>query len=485
MVFSSILFLTLFLPVSLVLCLLAPRPWRNLAALLASLVFYAWGAPKFVYVLVATSAFDFVAGRHLPPIGDRPTRRAWLAAAVALNLALLLYFKYANFLVAQANAVLLACGVGSVAWTKIALPIGISFFTFQKISYLVDVYRGAAPPARSFGRYLLYVVLFPQLIAGPIVRYHDIARQLDERTVDAERILSGIWRFCLGLAKKVLIANVVAVPADWAFGVAPAQLGAAGAWLGVVCYAAQIYFDFSAYSDMAIGLGRILGFEFLENFDAPYISASITEFWRRWHISLSTWMREYVYIPLGGNRLGPARTYLNLWITFLVSGIWHGAAWNFVVWGAYHGALLSAHRWMRRVGLRSVPAALARPATFLCVLGGWVFFRMGMADRSVGESLTYLSAMFGGGAPTAEVAEALAAHLRDRVLLTTLAAAACATVAPLLGMPAAWRDARVADDAPFAAPRLLARTVVAGVVFLACLCALASGRFNPFIYYRF
>jgi alginate O-acetyltransferase complex protein AlgI len=347
----------------------------------------------------------------------------------------------------------------------------------------VDVYRGEAPPARSFVRYLLYVALFPQLIAGPIVRYHDIARQLDERDTDTERLLSGIWRFCVGLAKKVLIANVVAGPADWAFGVAPSQLGAGAAWLGLVCYALQIFFDFSAYSDMAIGLGRTLGFEFLENFDAPYISGSITEFWRRWHISLSTWMREYVYIPLGGNRLGPSRTYLNLWITFLFSGFWHGAAWNFVVWGAYHGALLSAHRWMRRVGVRTLPPLLARPATFLLVLLGWVFFRT--AEAPVGQSIAYLAALFGGGGAAPAVVEALTTYLRDPILLTTLAGAALVTVAPLLGVPASWRDAPVREESPFAALRLAARTTVAGLLFLASLCALASGRFNPFIYFRF
>lgn len=483
MVFSSILFLTLFLPIVLVLYRLSPRPARNFVALFASLVFYAWGAPAFVFVLIGISAVDYVAGSRLAPTGGHPRRRAWLVAAVTVNVALLLYFKYANFFVAQANTALQALGVDALSWTRVVLPIGISFFTFQKISYLVDVYRGEAPPARSFGRYLLYVVLFPQLIAGPIVRYHDVALQLDERDASTERLLAGLWRFCVGLAKKVLIANVVAGPADWAFGVPPAELGAGGAWLGVVCYALQIYFDFSAYSDMAIGLGRTMGFEFLENFDAPYTSSSITEFWRRWHISLSTWMREYVYIPLGGNRLGSGRTYLNLWITFLVSGLWHGAAWNFVVWGAYHGALLSAHRWMRRVGVRTLPRAVACPATFLLVLFGWVFFRT--AEAPVGQSIAYLAAMFGGGAASPEVAAAFSATLRDPILLTTLAGAALVTVAPLLGLPAVWRDAPVRDGDAFAGVRLVARTAVSGVLFLASLSALASGRFNPFIYFRF
>jgi len=485
MVFSSILFLTLFLPLTLVVCLLSPRRLRNATALAASLIFYAWGAPRFVWLLVATSGFDYLAGRFLTPERNHARRRSWLFAAVSLNMALLFYFKYANFMVEQVNALLGLCGAESVAWTRVALPIGISFFTFQKVSYLVDVYRGTAPAASSFGRYLLYVVLFPQLIAGPIVRYHDVARQLVERTLSSERFLSGFWRFCLGLAKKVLIANVMAAPADRIFEMAPGELGAAAAWLGVFCYAMQIYFDFSAYSDMAIGLGRILGFDFLENFDAPYISASISEFWRRWHISLGNWMREYVYIPLGGNRRGRGRTYFNLWVTFLVSGIWHGAAWNFVVWGAWHGLLLTVHRWMRDRGMRRLPGWIARPGTFLLVLIGWVFFRMGMSDYPVGRSLAYIRVMFGGGSVSTVTTAALQGYLDDRAFLAVAALAVVITLAPLLGVPARWRDASLSDSQSWPVLRQLTRAGVAGVIFLACLSALASGRFNPFIYFRF
>ena len=321
MVFSSLTFLFLFLPLMLAAYYACPARHRNLVALLASALFYAWGAPRFVIVLFVSGLIDYVLSRELP--GDRGTpgrRKGVLALAVVLNIALLLYFKYANFFVAEMNAMLARFGGGAVPWAAVALPIGISFFTFQKVSYLVDVYRGVAQPARNALDYLLYVVLFPQLIAGPIVRYHDVARQLEERDYTRERFFMGILRFSQGLGKKVLVANTMAELADAAFNAAPAGLTCGQAWLGVLAYAFQIYFDFSGYSDMAIGLGRLLGIEFLENFNRPYISRSITEFWRRWHISLSNWMREYLYIPLGGNRRGAVRTYFNLWIVFLISG---------------------------------------------------------------------------------------------------------------------------------------------------------------------
>jgi alginate O-acetyltransferase complex protein AlgI len=327
----------------------APARHRNAVALAASAFFYAWGAPRFVIVLFASGLVDYVLGRELPEGRRAPrARKGILALAVVLNVALLLYFKYANFFVGELNGWLARLGMDGVSWAGVALPIGISFFTFQKLSYLVDVYRGVAQPARNAGDYLLYVALFPQLIAGPIVRYHDVARQLVARDYTRERFFTGMLRFGQGLGKKVLVANTMAEVADAAFGAAPATLSFGWAWVGVLAYAFQIYFDFSGYSDMAIGLGRLLGIEFLENFNRPYISRSITEFWRRWHISLSNWMREYLYVPLGGNRKGTARTYLNLWVVFLISGFWHGAAWNFVAWGAFHGFFLCFDKLAKR-----------------------------------------------------------------------------------------------------------------------------------------
>ena len=481
MVFSSIVFLCVFLPATLLVYYLVPRRFRNTVALLASLFFYSWGAPRFVFVLVGSSAIDYVISRHLA----RDTRnrhgivprRVLLAAAITLNVGVFLYFKYMNFFVDQFNTMLTCFGGTPAAWTRIALPIGISFFTFQKLSYLVDVYRGAGPKASSFVRHLLYVVLFPQLIAGPIVRYHDVASQLADRTCTGEKMLQGLWRFALGLAKKVLIANVIGAAADRAFGGAAAGLSPGGAWLGAVCYAWQIYFDFSGYSDMAIGLGRMLGFEFLENFRAPYIAASFTEFWRRWHISLSNWMREYLYIPLGGNRCGRLRRGLNLWIVFLLSGLWHGAAWNFIVWGLYHGMFLSLDkataRWRERV---TRPLAVA--VTFVLIVVGWVFFR----SETLGEAWAYLQCMLGLGAPGRNV---LPADWMTPQVWTAFAVAAAFSFLPAVLAALQTCDWPVRNQARRSPVRGTLRFLATGLLLTMSLTVLMTGGFNPFIYFRF
>lgn len=478
MVFSSLTFLLLLLPVTLLVYYLSPMRARNGVALAASLVFYAWGAPRFILVLVVASAVDFVVGREIDkPGASFRSRRCWLAAGVLVNVALLLYFKYANFFVVELNLLLGALGLSPAGWTAVVLPIGISFFTFQKISYLVDVYRGVAPAARSFHDYLLYVVLFPQLIAGPIVRYHDVAMQLRERDHTVDRFYGGIIRFCVGLAKKVLVANVLAETADGIFAQSAGTLGAGAAWVGILAYAFQLYFDFSGYSDMAIGLGRMLGFEFLENFNRPYISASFTEFWRRWHISLSNFMREYLYVPLGGNRRGRVRTYWNLWLVFLISGFWHGAAWNFVAWGAYHGVflcldkLLSGTRWAR------MPRWVAVPGTFVLVLIGWVFFRA----PDVGYAAQFLISMAGGSAAATSGSLAGCFEARHGVMLV-LAAVIC------FG-PAVKGDLLSWCDEPVVTVDRRWRTVLQGVAAIMMLVlstvALATSHFNPFIYFRF
>ncbi len=484
MVFSSLVFLFLFLPLTLGFYYLCPRRWRNGAALAASLFFYAWGAPRFVFILLALSIFDYFIAFSLAPAGAATSarRRGLLAAAIALNLAGLLYFKYMNFLVDQVNRLFVALGAASSHWTRIALPIGISFFTFHSISYLVDVYRGTARPARTLPRYLLYVTLFPQLIAGPIVRYHDIADQIDHRDHTADRFLSGVWRFCLGLARKVLIANVVGSVADRVFASPdPAKLAPGAAWLGIFCYTLQIYFDFAGYSDMAIGLARMLGFELLENFNFPYIATSFTDFWRRWHISLSSFMREYLYVPLGGNRVAPWRMYLNLWIVFTLSGFWHGAAWNFVVWGAYHGLFLSLDKVRQRHGYPEPPRWLAVPMTFLLVLCGWVFFR---AD-SLTKAVAYLGAMFGAGVGHGAMAREAVGMLRDPILLTTLAVGTIAALAPLVGCQRLLKDWPTEGCEPVALRRVGVRFAVSVLLLFACAAALVTGKFNPFIYFRF
>ena len=477
MVFSSLTFLFVFLPLTLALYYASPNRGRNAVALAASLFFYAWGAPRFVIVLVVSSLADYLLSHQLPEGKRAPgARRGILALAVAMNIGLLLYFKYANFFVAELNGWLARFGAGEASWAAVALPIGISFFTFQKVSYLVDVYRGTAKTARNAADYLLYVVLFPQLIAGPIVRYHDVAMQLIERDHTRERFFTGMLRFCQGLGKKVLVANTMAEVADAAFGAAPGALSCGWAWLGVVAYAFQIYFDFSGYSDMAIGLGRLMGIEFLENFNRPYVSRTITEFWRRWHISLSNWMREYLYIPLGGNRHGTARTYFNLWLVFLVSGFWHGAAWNFVAWGAFHGFFLCLDKAFKGTRIARAPAWVGLPVTFVLVLFSWVLFRA----ESLAHAVAYAGRMldlFGAAPETAAAIEFGRRHA------ATLVAAVVLCFGPAL-KPHPFDFMRL-EPARATVGQAAGRFAVAMVLLVWSAATLATSSFNPFIYFRF
>ena len=477
MVFSSITFLFVFLPVLLAAYYACPARHRNRVALAGSLIFYAWGAPRFVIVLGVSSLLDYALSRELPEGRRAPgARQAALAAAVSLNIGLLLYFKYANFFVAELNGWLARFGAEGVGWTAVALPIGISFFTFQKVSYLVDVYRGTARVARNASDYLLYVALFPQLIAGPIVRYHDVAMQLIRREHTRERFFTGILRFCQGLGKKVLVANMMAEVADAAFGAAPGSLTCGGAWLGAVAYAFQIYFDFSGYSDMAIGLGRLLGIEFLENFNRPYVSRSITEFWRRWHISLSNWMREYLYIPLGGNRKGGARTYFNLWLVFLASGFWHGAAWNFVAWGAFHGFFLCVDKLFKNTRAARAPAWAGIPVTFVLVLFSWVLFRA----ETLGHALAYMGSMVNLFAAAPAAAAAVELGARHQAML---AAAAALCFGPAL--KAHPFDFMRLEPGRARLGQAIGRFAVAMFLLGWSASVLATSSFNPFIYFRF
>ncbi len=379
MVFSSLLFIFGFLPVFLLCYYLVPKHWKNSVALLGSYFFYAWGEPVFAMILFGSSILDYILSRLLGNLGHNNSfrRKSLLLASILLNLGFLAYFKYANFFVNQFNNFLGLVGDNPLSWREVTLPIGISFFTFQKLSYMIDLYRGIVKPARSFLSYALYVVLFPQLIAGPIVRYHDVAQQLEHRTHSGKKFTEGMWRFSLGLAKKSLIANTMGGVADWAFDPHISTLPMWFAWIGVLAYSFQIYFDFSGYSDMAIGLGRMMGFEFLENFNRPYTAVNFTDFWRRWHISLSNWFREYLYVPLGGNKCSSFRSYLNLWIVFLCSGLWHGASWTFVAWGAFHGFFLTVDKILYKYqgATLRLPVFMARLKTFFLVTVGWVFFR--------------------------------------------------------------------------------------------------------------
>ena len=367
MVFSSPIFLFVFLPVVLLGSVFRSLRLRNLWLLAFSLIFYAWGEVAFVFLMLGSTLLNYFLGQWVHRETDA-RRRKWAAAlAIALNIGLLAFFKYANFAVDNLNWLLTALGAAPVRAAAIRLPIGISFFTFHALSYIIDIYRRKWPSAKSPADVALYIFFFPQLIAGPILRWHAIAPQIANRAQTAERFALGVRRFVEGLAKKILIANVVAVPADQIFQMSAngLHLRASVAWLGAVCYALQIYFDFSGYSDMAVGLGKMFGFEFMENFNYPYISQSIREFWRRWHISLSSWFRDYLYIPLGGNRCSTSRcNHFNLLVVFFpVQASWHGASWTFVVWGLYHGFFIV----LEHSGLRTLPrphgAALAPRVT--------------------------------------------------------------------------------------------------------------------------
>ena len=369
MLFSSPLFLFLFAPLVFGAYFICPRRFRNAVLLAASLFFYAWGEPTFVAVVIASAAADYLLGRGIDKAvrNNAAWRAKWFVAlAVLLNAAFLLYFKYFNFGAATLNTILTVAHLAPLRQiAQIALPIGISFIVFEKITYVVDIYKQTGRPASSFFSYLLYVFFFPKLLAGPIIKYHEIAEQMETRQTRTEDIGAGCARFIIGLGKKVLLADTVGAAADAIFRMPAGHIGAANAWLGLLCFTLQIFFDFSGYSDMAIGMARILGFRLRENFNSPYTARSFTDFWRRWHISLSTWIREYLYIPLGGSRVSPPRTYFNLWFCFFLSGLWHGARLNFVLWGMYHGVFLALDKlfWLRFE--KKLPAWLTVPLTFL------------------------------------------------------------------------------------------------------------------------
>ena len=343
MAFSSVIFLTVFFPIVFTLYFLLHDKVRNIFLLMASIVFYMWGAPKFIFAILGTTTLDFYLVKLLYNSKTEKQRKLLLVLSLCLNVGMLFYFKYCNFFIDNANAILHLFTDKQIHWTKIILPIGISFYTFESLTYVVDVYRRVHKPLDNFWQYQLYILLFPKLIAGPIIRYHEISDQITGRLgkEKVDDVLTGFYRFVIGLSKKVLIANTVAKVADEIFSTNIEHISMPYAWLGMLAYTFQIYFDFSGYSDMAIGMGKMLGFKFPENFDNPYNSGSITEFWRRWHITLGKWMKNYLYIPLGGNKVdSKARLFFNLWLVFLLSGFWHGAAWTFIFWGIYHGLFL-------------------------------------------------------------------------------------------------------------------------------------------------
>ena len=467
MVFSSAFFLFIYLPIVLFAYYITPLRWRNAVLLVFNLIFYGWGEPVYIVIMFLSTAIDYTHGMLVDRCkrrgNDRGARRA-VASSVIFNLALLFFFKYWDF-VAQNLA---AAGIGFIPVLGLELPIGISFYTFQTMSYTIDVYRGDTKVQHSILNFGTFVTLFPQLIAGPIIKYKDLGDQIDHRDHTAERFASGVQIFMVGLAKKVLLANNIGMLWDVYKATPVSELTVAGAWLGVLAFAFQIYFDFSGYSDMAIGLGRMLGFEFLKNFDYPYISRSITEFWRRWHISLGTWFREYVYIPLGGNRVGPARLCLNLLIVWGLTGIWHGASWNFLFWGLYFGVLLMLEKVFLRRWLEKLPGVVGHVYTLFLVLVSWAIF----AVEDLGQLGGYLSAMFGaaqGGAYNGEFFYYLSSYLPT---LVVLALASTPLAAGLWGR-LSLRKRQV----------LLPLLVLAGL--LLCTAYLVDATYNPFLYFRF
>ena len=379
MTFSSITFLIYFLPTFLLAYHLTPNKFKNACILLFSIAFYAWGGPKFIFVILGTTFLDFFLVNKMQDAKTEKGKKQLLVISLLMNLGLLFYFKYSNFFIDNINGVLGLAGIKPITWLKIVLPIGISFYTFESVTYVVDVYRGIHKPLKNFWHYQTYILLFPKLIAGPIVRYHDIADQITnrEKNYTPEVKLSGFYTFCIGLAKKVIIANTIGTQADDVFKLDASQIDTAAAWVGAIAYTFQIYFDFSGYSDMAIGICKMIGIRLPENFNNPYLSSSITEFWRRWHITLGAWMKNYLYIPLGGNKVNSqAKLYRNLFIVFLVSGLWHGASWNFIIWGAFHGLFLVMERLFLLKIYDKTGKIISTLLTFLIVVVGWVYFRL-------------------------------------------------------------------------------------------------------------
>ena len=469
MVFSSLLFLYAFLPVCLLLYFLVPGlTGKNIVLLCASLVFYAWGEPVYVFLMLAVAALNWGFGLLL----EKRPEKLWLALCVALNLASLVVFKYAGFLVENCNALFGA----AFRVPQISLPIGISFYTFQALSYSVDVYRKDVGAQRSYWKFLLYVSMFPQLIAGPIVRYVDVAAQIESRESDPENVFRGVTRFCVGLGKKVLLADHVGQVADQLLGGSFTGATTLGIWLGALMYMFQIYFDFSGYSDMAIGLGRIFGFRYMENFKLPYTSKSISEFWRRWHISLSSFFRDYVYIPLGGNR---KHVYLNLFIVWALTGLWHGASWNFVLWGLYFFVLLCIERLLKKQ-LPKIPKPVRHILTLLLILISWnVFYHTDLGRLRESFAIFF---GFAGSGFTSETTNML---LRNNLPLIAICAVGCSAIPQFTGNVVGLLCAEKREDG-------IGHKVYAGLTFvfdLALLAlatiSLAGSSYNAFLYFRF
>jgi len=485
LVFSSAFFLFTYLPIVLFAYYITPLKWRNVVLLVLNLIFYAWGEPFYIIIMFLSTAIDYTHGMLVDKYkrlgNDKAARRA-VASSVIFNLALLFFFKYWDFLMGTFGIEgmsradmwgaftrwLESMGVENIPKHTVGLPIGISFYTFQTMSYTIDVYRGDAKVQKSILNFGTFVTLFPQLIAGPIIKYKDLGDQIDQRDHTSERFASGVEVFTVGLAKKVLLANNLGMLWDAYKDMPVGELTTAGAWLGIAAFAFQLYFDFSGYSDMAVGLGRMLGFEFLRNFDYPYISRSLTEFWRRWHISLGTWFREYLYIPLGGNRVSKPRLLFNLLIVWAATGIWHGASWNFLLWGLYYGVLLVIEKFFLKQYLDKWPGWIRHMYALFFILVGWALF----AVEDFSHLGPYLGAMF-GFAPGGAADGVFFYYLRSYLPMLLVG---CLASVPL---------ARDRWNALEERKRQIALPVLLTAALLVCTCYLVDATYNPFLYFRF
>ena len=468
MLFSSMTFVFMFLPIVCAIYLLARKELQNYILLIASILFYAWGEPRYLAIMILTILVNYIGANYISRSHNAMHRKLLLIATIVVDLSFLFYFKYFNFVMDNINQLFHT----HINFIDVVMPIGISFYTFQALSYVVDVYRNEVKAQRDIYKLALYITLFPQLVAGPIVKYHDVDEQISDRTVTFDKVAYGVKRFIVGLAKKMLIANTLGAVADKIFTQPVENFDALTAWIGAIAYTLQLYYDFSGYSDMAIGLGAIFGFKFLENFNYPYISKSITEFWRRWHISLSTWFKEYLYIPLGGNRVSKRRNLFNLFVVFLATGVWHGASWNFIFWGLWHGAFIIFEKitgWHKKEGGLKINIAQHIYTMFAFVIG-WVMFR---ADN-MAYAWDYLKNMF-GLISEHKITYKLPYYIDNIEIITFVVAILCA-------MPIFRGMLEVKYE------RKILRTIIniwLIVLFVLSASSIAASTYNPFIYFRF
>lgn len=470
MVFSSLVFIFLFLPVVLIFYYLLDDRLKNLVLLIASLFFYAWGEPKYVFLMIVSIILNYIFG--LKVVSNNRRKKFWLISSVVFNILLLIVFKYSNFFVDSMNSLLDT----NLNIPEIALPLGISFFTFQTMSYVIDVYRNDARAQENVFDLALYVSLFPQLVAGPIVRYQTVDDQINKRSHTMNKFADGIERFIVGLGKKVIFSNQLGLIADNIFAYQIADLSTLDAWLGIICYTLQIYFDFSGYSDMAIGLGKMFGFDFLENFNYPYISQSVSEFWRRWHISLGSWFRDYVYIPLGGNRVSPVKQYRNLFVVWSLTGIWHGANWTFMAWGLYYGVLIAFEKAFLDKLLKKLPKIFRHIYLILLVMIGWVFFRA----ESIGQAFEFIKVLSGASSnPTCNIS--FINYINESGYIVILAIIFATPILPRIKSLIKLKNKPLVESnfvCMFKSISLMSLMFVIVVILI-------NSTHNPFLYFRF